>query len=221
MSAATRPRLGGLLACMPLLLLVAPLRHTLEGSMALHMLIELPMLFVAGGAAEGMLRHKSRLAGLAQRFDAYGLLGLALASCIAALWMIPSMLDLSLLDARVQGAKYLAWWLAGFVSCSSWRRAAPELAAFFLGNTAWMLATAGLLYQDAPQRLCVSYLQDEQVISGQGLVALSLLVGALAIARLVARPGQGVAPLTARSAPNAGFNPPSVCRAPRATRSAE
>lgn len=206
---------------MPLLLLVAPLRHTLEGSMALHMLIELPMLFVAGGAAEGMLRHKSRLAGLAQRFDAYGLLGLALASCIAALWMIPSMLDLSLLDARVQGAKYLAWWLAGFVSCSSWRRAAPELAAFFLGNTAWMLATAGLLYQDAPQRLCVSYLQDEQVISGQGLVALSLLVGALAIARLVARPGQGVAPLTARSAPNAGFNPPSVCRAPRATRSAE
>ena len=206
---------------MPLLLLVAPLRHTLEGSMALHMLIELPMLFVAGGAAEGMLRHKSRLAGLAQRFDAYGLLGLALASCIAALWMIPSMLDLSLLDARVQGAKYLAWWLAGFVSCSSWRRAAPELAAFFLGNTAWMLC------------------HRRPVLPGRAAAAMRELPAGRAGHQ---RPGAGCAfaarrrachraagreagprrrALTARSTPNAGFNPPSVCRAPRATRSAE
>ena len=42
--------------------------------MALHMLIELLMLFVAGGA-DGMLRHKSRRAGWRKGFDAYGLLG--------------------------------------------------------------------------------------------------------------------------------------------------
>ncbi len=175
-----------LLPALPLLLLVAPLRHVLEGSMALHMLLELPLLLISGWAAGAVLSRHRLPAGPPRFIDANGVLGLAFASCVGALWMIPSMLDLSLLDTRVQCAKYIAWWLAGVLFRSSWRRAEPEIAAFFLGNMAWMLATAGLLYQDEEQRLCVSYLVNEQATTGQGLVVLALVVGGLALRRLLA-----------------------------------
>ena len=177
-----------LLPALPLALLVAPLRHVLEGSMALHMLVELPLLLASGWAAGAVLARHHLPAGLPRMIDANGVLGLAFASCVGALWMIPSMLDLSLLDAGVQWAKYSAWWLAGVLLRSSWRRTESEIAAFFLGNMAWMLATAGLLYQDEEQRLCVSYLIDEQTTTGQGLIVLALVVGGFALARLIAAP---------------------------------
>ena len=177
-----------LLPALPLALLVAPLRHVLEGSMALHMLVELPLLLASGWAAGAVLARHHLPAELPRIIDANGVLGLAFASCVGALWMIPSMLDLSLLDSGVQWAKYSAWWLAGVLLRSSWRRTEPEIAAFFLGNMAWMLATAGLLYQDEEQRLCVSYLIGEQTTTGQGLIVLALVVGGFALARLIAAP---------------------------------
>ena len=175
---------------LPLLLLIPPLRHILEASMLTHMLIEFPLLFIAGWLAGGWLTHHRLPAGLPAVADAHGLLGLALASSVGALWMIPSMLDLSLLDASVQASKYASWTLCGLLFRSSWKRAGPVVSAFFLGNTGWMLATAGLLYQEAQQRLCVSYLLDEQLITGRGLVALAILIGAFAVTCLVTPQGR-------------------------------
>ena len=138
---------------LPLLLLIPPLRHILEASMLTHMLIEFPLLFIAGWLAGGWLTHHRLPAGLPAVVDAHGLLGLALASSVGALWMIPSMLDLSLLDASVQASKYASWTLCGLLFRSSWKRAGPVVSAFFLGNTGWMLATAGhrdlIAWQDA------------------------------------------------------------------------
>lgn len=171
------------LAALPLLLWITPLRQLLESRMLPHMLVELPLLFIAGWALARALGPRARLPAA---IDAHGLLGLVWVSAVSALWMIPSMLDLSLLDARLQWAKYLAWWLAGGVGRGSLSRAGPVVGVFFLGNIAWMLATAGLLYQEAPQRLCVSYLLDEQIVTGQGLIVLAVLIGALAVRRLLA-----------------------------------
>jgi len=44
-----------------------------------------------------------------------------------------------------------------------------------------MTATAGLLYVDSPERLCVSYLQADQVQAGVGLVVAACVVGALGL----------------------------------------
>ena len=52
-----------LLPALPLALLVAPLRHVLEGSMALHMLVELPLLLASGWAAGAVLAHHHLPAG--------------------------------------------------------------------------------------------------------------------------------------------------------------
>ena len=61
-----------------------------------------------------------------------------------------------------------------------------ELLLFAVGNLAWMAATAGLFHLDAPARLCVNYLQDDQRHTGIGLIALAALAGALVLRRVCA-----------------------------------
>lgn len=183
MTRRARPLARALLAASPLAwLLLPPLRQMIESSMSLHMLLQFPLLFAAGWAAAAWwpMRAGAQLA----RIDVQGLAGAVLASGVAAFWMIPAALDLALLDGRVALLKYISWLLAGLWLAQGWRRLPAELAAFFLGNAAWMLITAGLLYREAESRLCVSYRFDEQLLSGNGLVVWGLAVGGLALLRL-------------------------------------
>ena len=160
-----------LIALLPLLLLWPALRQAMESSMALHMLVQFPLLMASGWLA-------ARLTGLAplRRLDAHGLLGLTAAACVAAFWMIPAALDLSLLSPVANVAKYVSWWLAGALLAPSWAQMRVELAAFFLGNVAWMLATVGLLFREAEARLCVNYLIDEQLVTGNGLLLFAVML---------------------------------------------
>jgi len=41
-----------------------------------------------------------------------------------------------------------------------------------------MMAIAGMLYQDMPQRLCNAYSLDDQVVTGVGLVVASIGIAA-------------------------------------------
>lgn len=171
--------LWALLAALPLLLLWPALRHTLEGRMSLHMLLEFPLLFAAGWAVQ---RLGPRIA-FVHWLDWRGWTGATLTSLVAASWMLPSLLDLSLMSPGVAAAKVASWWLAGWLLADSWRRLDPEVLLFLVGNIAWMTATAGMLYLDTPQQLCVNYLQDDQRHAGIGLVLLAIVLGAMAIRR--------------------------------------
>lgn len=175
-------RLLALLTFLPLLFFWPSLRHAVEGSMALHMLGQFPLLLASGWAA-------ARLTAVSplRRLDANGLLGVTAAACVAAFWMIPAALDLSLLSPAANVAKYVSWWSAGALLAASWTQMRVELAAFFLGNMAWMLATVGLLFREAEGRLCVNYLVDEQLITGNGLllIAVGLLMVTIRVATAV------------------------------------
>ncbi|MEP7282732.1 MAG: hypothetical protein ABI696_12200 [Rubrivivax sp.] len=175
---ARSPRtLWALLAALPLLLLWPALRHTVEGRMSLHMLLEFPLLFAAGWSVQ---RLGPRIA-LVQWLDWRGWTGATVTTLVVASWMLPSLLDLSLMSPAVATAKVVSWWLAGWLLADSWRRLDPEVLLFLVGNIAWMTATAGLLYLDTPQQLCVNYLQDDQRHAGIGLVLLAVGLGAMAI----------------------------------------
>jgi len=172
-----------LLMSAPLLLLAPSLRHAVESRMALHMLFEFPLLFAAGFAAFhglGILR-RLRAVRLLAGLDHLGIAGLTAASCVFAFWMIPAALDAALIDPATATAKYLSWWIAGLACANAARRAPAEIRIFFLGNGAWMSATAGLLYLDAPDRLCVNYLFGDQTQAGQGLLILALILIAAAL----------------------------------------
>jgi len=194
------------LAVLPLALLWPPLRHTVESRMSLHMLAEFPVLFIAGWSAGklclGCLPAR-RWLRIQRLLDWRGWTGAVLTSGVALVWMLPSALDAALLWPTAAAVKIASWWLTGWLLADSWRRMDTEVLLFFVGNLAWMAATAGLLYIDAPASLCVNYLPDDQRHAGVGLVLLALLLGALALLRGMggaSRPGDALGKARASAA---------------------
>ena len=141
----------------------------MEATMARHMGLQLPLLFVLGWWAARCAG--ARLTQALAAWNAHGANGLFAALCITSLWMLPAALDLAVLDAGMALAKVCSMVLAGVLAGLSWRAANQVLRAFFVLNGFWMLLAAGLLYQEAPQQLCSVYLSDQQGEAGRALVA--------------------------------------------------
>lgn len=156
-------------------LAVPQLRAWLESDMARQMLLAFPLFCAAGATAASWLRPgtRRRLA----TWNHLGLTGLALASLTIGFWMIPAALDQSLLQPWAAAVKYASLIAAGFALRLSLAVAPVPVQAFFVGNAVWMMATAGLLYQEAPMQLCLSYLQASQQRAGEGLVIMAVALG--------------------------------------------
>lgn len=155
---------------MLLLLIAVFARVPLERSMMLHMLVQLPMLFVAGGlmAREG--------AGTAR---VHPVAAFVFATGMWTTWMIPRALDAAVEQPGVDALKAVSLVLAGLLAGRAWRRSSAVVRTFVAGNSAWMMATIGVLYLDTPARLCTSYGRGEQQQTGIALVALTVLTVAL------------------------------------------
>ena len=199
-----------LLALAPLIFLIDSIRQVTESRMAWHMLLQFPLLLASGICVAALAGERPEWLRRYEHIDAHGLLGATLASCVLAYWMIPAALDMALLSEPTRVAKYASLWIAGFAVGRSHTRISGGIALFFVGTLVWMMATVGLVYQTLPQRLCVSYLIDEQRWTGAGLVAASALlavVTAIFMARRsAARHGAGTAlaaePTTRHSMPS-------------------
>lgn len=163
------------------------LRDALTALMSLHMLVQVPLLVLAGLFAEqswhgfhaGMMGPGGRPeAGrpVHWRWNAHGLPGLLLVSLIGACWMVPKALDDALTDWRVAAFKYLALPVCGWILRASLRVSNVVVKLFFLGNFCWMSAIVGVEYMDEPVRLCNAYLQNDQIWAGGGLIALAIIL---------------------------------------------
>ncbi|NMM28766.1 MAG: hypothetical protein HHJ12_16125 [Glaciimonas sp.] len=185
----------GLLAALSgvlLLTIAAAFRFTLERSMALHMLVQMPMLLGAGIACAFALSCVTRNAqntpnrlqrGIAHlagcrlwKIDEYGIVALTFFLLLSAYWMIPKALDDVLVSTTAETLKFAAFFIAGLALPAALARTNRVIQLFFLGNFAWMMAIVGILYQDTAVRLCNSYLLDDQVMAGRGLVVLSIAI---------------------------------------------
>jgi hypothetical protein len=153
--------------------LVLSLRGWLEGEMARHMLIEFPLLLIAGAAIGRALDE--RFGAQIACCNEMGLVGFAFASITLAYWMIPAALDAALLDEWMAAGKYISLVASGALLWSSFAAAPLAVQAFFVGNFACMTATVGLIYQSAPQQLCLNYRADAQWAAGEGLVAVAVI----------------------------------------------
>jgi hypothetical protein len=181
-------------ACAGLALLAVlalpPLRSALEASMTLHMLAQFPLLALAGALLARALPQRWR--ARTDAWNAHGIAGLLFTALVLMLLMIPRVLDLALVDARVEAAKWLALLACGAALQLSWRRAGLLVQGFFLGNMLPMTAAVGQLYADSPVRVCNAYLLDDQVRLGTGMVALAVVLAVVAIARTLRRGGAAV-----------------------------
>lgn len=176
------------LASLLLLLLWPAARHLIEARMSWHMLAEFPLLVAAGWSAQRLVnRHAAwrRFGRWARQLDWHGWSTATYCALVSIVWMVPSALDMALIDGRVALLKVLSLWLAGWLLAGGLARMPAEVLLFLAGNLSWMMATAGLLYVETPTQLCVNYGQMDQVHTGYGLVAWALLIGGVALRQLL------------------------------------
>lgn len=157
-------------------LLTEQLRTTLEASMLTHMLLQFPLLIVAGV----LLGQDVPAAALIRlgAWNAHGIAGLSLFVVVLGLAMVPRLLDLVLVDARLEAIKVAALVLCGVALRFSWAQAGAVLQGFFLGNALPMMAITGWLYETSPARVCNAYRLDEQQVLGQLLGWIAAIIAA-------------------------------------------
>ena len=170
----TPARQGGAALALLALLATSPLRQTLEAGMARHMLLQFPLLMLAGVLLAGALPAAARR--FVARWNAHGISGLVATALVLGLLMVPRVLDLALVSPAIELAKCSALVLVGAALRLSWRPAGLVVQGFFLGNVLPMMAVVGQLYVDSPTRVCNAYLLDDQVHLGQWLVGVAAAV---------------------------------------------
>lgn len=179
---ATRYAVPGALALLALLALT-PARQALESSMSAHMLVQFPLVALCGFMLAGALPQQGR--ERVAKWNAYGIAGLFFTGVLLAVLMIPRVLDLALVDPRIESAKWLGLLACGAAVRLSWRPAGLLVQGFFLGNTLPMMAVAGQLYEDSPLRLCNAYLLEDQARLGRMLTGVAVVVAIAWFAQLV------------------------------------
>lgn len=153
----------------------------LESRMYSHMLIQLPLLVLAGWLVNGFVPLEAPVA----KIDQYGILGMTMLLLVSAYWMVPRALELSLTSAWFEDGKIASLFSLGLILPGSLKRCPWVAQLFFLGNFGAMMAIAGIQYQDLPQRLCNAYLLDDQNLTGIGLTATAILISLTWSARIL------------------------------------
>ncbi|MDN5781934.1 MAG: hypothetical protein L0H23_07925, partial [Luteimonas sp.] len=157
-------------------LVVPPVRHALEATMSLHMLVQIPLLVVAGWLVASAVPR--RVAAVVARFDAGGICGLLLVSMTSLVWMLPLALDAALEDPLVAAAKFLtAPLLIGVPLALSWPRMGFVVRGVFLVEVIATAFRVGWLYLISPQRLCSNYLLGDQQQVGRILLLVGVAIG--------------------------------------------
>jgi hypothetical protein len=162
-----------------LLIVLPPLRREAELSMAAHMLVQYPGLLLAGGLlADGV---PASLRQALQRWNELGIAGLVGAALSLAVLMVPRVLDLALVDVRVETLKVVTLVSSGAALRLSWERAGSLVQLFFLGNVLPMMVVVGTLFQDSATRVCNAYRLDDQQTLGLALVWIAVGIATLCL----------------------------------------
>jgi hypothetical protein len=182
--------IGGYAAALLVVALaLPPVRRALEGVMAAHMLVQIPLLAIAGALAVASLpiSFKARVAG----WNRGGVSGVLLAVIASSWWMVPRALDWALESPVMEAVKFVTLPLAvGAPLALSWSPLGTIGRGFLIANVLPMWMVVGWAYIAAPVRVCNSYLIDQQVVTGVGLLTASVALGVAA----------GLVPLVASSA---------------------
>jgi len=173
-------------------LALPPVRAALEAQMILHMLVQIPLLALAGGLAARALPLTSRRS--LRQWNQRGITGIVLALIVSTWWMVPRALDGALSSGTMELAKFVSLpLLVGAPVALSWSELPFVGKGFVLANVLPMWAVVGWLYVAAPTRLCNYYLTDQQATAGSGLIVASVVASIIAVAAVVATPRQATA----------------------------
>lgn len=160
-------------------------RQSLESTMGLHMLVQLPLLAAAGYSIGYAWLHARDAGGLRralrhiQSWNEAGVTGLVIVGFVMVFWMLPRFLDMARLDAVVDAVKFASVPAAGLLLAMSWPRCPSIARAVVHIEIIATLLRFGWGYLAAEERLCLAYLADDQQRVGTLLLWLG---GAYAVA---------------------------------------
>lgn len=177
---ALQRRHGALSTALLAVLVVPPVRHVLEASMTAQMLVQIPLLVVAGVLLSRAL--PGRLMAAIEPWNVQGVTTLVLAMFASAYWMLPRSLDAAATEPLVAAAKFASLpLLVGLPLAIAWPRMGFIVKGVFLLEGLATLYRLGWLYLVSPDRLCNNYLLDDQQLLGRCLLVLGVAL-TLAIA---------------------------------------
>ena len=159
-----------------LLLWPPGVRGALEGDMAVHMALQMPLLIALGVLlASAARRHEPRWLAAADWLGIPGIVAVVLGT---SFWMLPRAMDQAVSDPLIDLAKFLSLpLLVGLPLGVSWQRMPPLGRAFIWANFIPKLGAIGGLYLAAPTRLCAYYRLDQQQLAGWTLIAIAVALG--------------------------------------------
>ncbi len=158
------------------ILALPALRRLLEAQMATHMLVQIPLLALGGVLLASAIGARTRRS--LEPYNEHGLPGMLMVLIASSYWMLPRALDAALDSQTMELVKFLSLpLLVGLPLALSWARVGPVGRGFVLANAISMVGVVGWLYRQSPVRLCNYYLIDQQVLLGDCLLGLALLIG--------------------------------------------
>ncbi len=154
------------------------LRDGLERDPVTHVLLQLPLLALAGALiVQPVLEGKN---WRNSSFFGGGLAPILIAIFSIAFWMLPRSIDAALTDPRMEMAKFTTVpILIGASLAIGWPRAHPLLRAFLKAEAVSMLAVMAFLYTHAPVRICNAYLVSDQERLGLGFLLAAITCAVL------------------------------------------
>jgi hypothetical protein len=150
---------------------IPPARSLIEQSMFWHMIVQMPLLVIAGyGLAASMPNRFDWF----NRFNYFGLTSFMAILVIVTYWMLPVTIDRAVALNSVDAAKIGSLLLCGACLKFSFHAAPRIVQLFFIGYLLAMLITLGVYFVTSDARLCNAYSQDSQIRTGYGLMVIAL-----------------------------------------------
>lgn len=167
-----------------ILLVLPPVRHALEATMTVQMLVQIPLLALAGWWLAPHIPARAA-AGVAA-WNRSGIAGLLLVTFASMIWMLPRALDAAIEIPWVSVAKFASIpLLVGLPLALSWPLAGFVVRGVFLVEVAATGFRLGWLYLVSPQQLCANYLIGDQQRLGRLLLVVGATVSAVLAWKLI------------------------------------
>lgn len=154
-----------------ILLWVPPIISLVESIMILHMLVQIPLLMIAGWLVGQFVIDKYR--SFFTKWNEDGMPGVLIFVFLTMYWMLPRAMDEALGIWYIELFKFVGLPLAGLVFRDSWGKLQILGKSFIFLNYISMFGLMGWLYVDSPIQLCNNYLELEQKILGWGFLFIT------------------------------------------------
>ncbi|KEF37276.1 hypothetical protein M670_03523 [Schinkia azotoformans MEV2011] len=158
-----------------ILLALPPVKQLMESHMVGQMIIQLPLLVLAGFFIGEAIKTKITVDQNSSKLN--GVAGILLAVFTISYWMLPRAMDASINDGLFGILKYSTLpLLAGIPISLCWKKLHPLWKNFIWANNISMFAVMGWLFIISPVRLCNNYLLGQQILLGQIFLLVTALI---------------------------------------------